>query len=71
MRRENRIAVDKCELKPCPFCGGHVRIGANYLGQYNVLCADCGVMVWLGAYDAKTAHKKWNRRSNIKEAHHD
>ena len=71
MRRENRIAVDKRELDPCPFCGGHVSIGANYLDQYNVLCADCGAMVWLGAYDAETAHKKWNGRSNIKEAHHD
>lgn len=51
------------KLKLCPLCGGNVRIGVNYLGQYNVLCMDCGVFVWLDTYDEATAYEKWNRRS--------
>ena len=43
--RENRIVVDKCELKPCPFCGGRVRfdvsdeISRTFTGE----CVGCGM----------------------------
>ena len=38
--------MNESKLKPCPFCGGNARIGANYLGQYSVLCECCGAKVF-------------------------
>lgn len=45
MRRENRIAVDKCELKPCPFCGEYVRFDVSFAESrlFTGECPGCGM----------------------------
>lgn len=50
-------------LKPCPFCGGSVVMKENYLGQWNVMCENCGAIVWIGNVRIKgEVEKEWNRR---------
>ena len=55
------------ELKPCPFCGGEVRIDAIDIDCFMVGCRnkDCICHVTGAAYDTLwDAVEAWNRRAD-------
>lgn len=54
--------------RECPFCGGNVEIGANYLGQISARCKRCGATVFFvqddyAVKDADEFTKLWNERA--------
>lgn len=55
------------ELKPCPFCGGKVKLGIE-LAQtkgpvYCFECVGCGVLVYMDdLIDKDKSIEAWNRR---------
>ena len=55
------------ELKPCPFCGGSVRIetGYSYFHDYVVYCDMCDSVFTLDDCHATIddVRKAWNRRA--------
>lgn len=58
------------ELKPCPFCGGDVRIdahGPTYMRDFIITCDNCNYYFMLDALDATENDliKAWNRRAEI------
>ena len=48
-------------LKPCPFCKGEGKCGVNFLGQWSVMCQECGATMW--GDSREKAKEKWNRRA--------
>ena len=55
----------KNELKPCPFCGGKVRmVIAPLMGTRAFICDKCGadVMFYGAEKDTQKAVIAWNRR---------
>lgn len=53
------------ELKPCPFCGGRVKMTKGVLQGTNVIiCMKCGadVMFYGADHDRTKFIKKWNSR---------
>lgn len=58
--------MSKCELKPCPFCGGEVNVFENYLNQFGVICDNCEAVMWVGDITNKeNVIQKWNERVNV------
>lgn len=56
--------MENRELKPCPFCGGNVKIYQNYMYQYNLQCEKCHCVVWTENCRSIVAVKEaWNRRA--------
>ncbi|MBQ1386178.1 MAG: Lar family restriction alleviation protein [Erysipelotrichales bacterium] len=57
------------KLKPCPFCGGEVRMVIAPLGTRAFICDKCGadVMFYRAERDTKKAAEKWNRRTERSE----
>jgi Lar family restriction alleviation protein len=57
--------MENRELKPCPFCGGKVKIGTNFENQHYVLCLKCEGIFWVGkSWDEKSVIASWNRRAD-------
>lgn len=51
------------ELKPCPFCGGEVKIFKNYLNQNGISCTRCDGVFWFDDNsNEKNLKEAWNRR---------
>jgi endogenous inhibitor of DNA gyrase (YacG/DUF329 family) len=71
--KEGRIAMSDKELKPCPFCGGKVKLDED--GFYMFCCDNCGAGVAFaketedGAEDMNKEESihAWNRRENSHE----
>lgn len=55
------------KLKPCPFCGGEVRI-TNVFGRVGVICLDCPAEMrgWLDATHEEIT-EAWNRREPMEK----
>ena len=51
----------KPELKPCPFCGGEIRLFDT--GYFWWTCKGCGVCS-KGYYSKEKAIEAWNRRKD-------
>ena len=55
------------DLKPCPFCGGDVRITRNDRGCVFVRCSLCNMTLMFGANDVckseQAVVRMWNRRA--------
>ena len=50
------------ELKPCPFCGGEVKIIPE--GDYHeIICVNCQLSMWWNTADELV--KAWNRRAEV------
>ena len=57
------------ELKPCPFCGGAVKIRIGFGGITYLYC-DCGAVVSFKGKESKgKATEAWNRRADNAPAH--
>lgn len=57
-------------LKPCPFCGGTVRMIKGFIkGTNTVLCDKCGadVMFFGADHDVLKFIRKWNSRKAERE----
>lgn len=54
------------KLKPCPFCGGRVKMINGMLGTIMFICEKCGadVMFFGVEQDKDKAVKAWNRRTD-------
>ena len=51
------------ELKPCPFCGGKVRLSTASRGaSFAVWCGNCGGTAGGEYLSEESAIKHWNRR---------
>ena len=52
------------DLKPCPFCGGDVKITIGVFGSSMIVCDKCGADVcFYGAEVIDKAIDAWNRRN--------
>lgn len=58
------------ELKPCPFCGGVVRLNVGFAGSKSIVCDRCGAEVFFRSLlrphlvcDKPIEH--WNRRAEV------
>ena len=58
--------MSETKLKPCPFCGGEVRLFIAPIKSTTMfICKKCGADVcFFGAEHQPKANKAWNRRVN-------
>lgn len=55
------------KMKPCPFCGGKVKVYVNYLGQFHIGCTKCECVFWGKSDDHKNKDElieSWNKRNS-------
>ena len=61
--------ASKCELKPCPFCGGEAKaFYCEESGTFDVQCQVCGAIPYIGyrrsGMSPDEVIEAWNRRAN-------
>lgn len=63
------VKTPEPKLKPCPFCGGEVRIFNGVVaGVTMIVCTKCRATVSFGGREQKDKTiKVWNRRANVNE----
>lgn len=59
------------ELKPCPFCGGRVKVVIGFGGLHFFKCRGCGAVVSFDTdyynKNKSKAKEAWNRRAEQKK----
>lgn len=58
------------KLKPCPFCGGVVRLNVGFAGSKSIVCDQCGAAVFFRSLlrpqpMSDNPIVQWNRASKL------